>query len=89
MLRHANKFFSKKKLFSLLYILQTENSFVQSLAYANLAGLAPEYGLYSSCLSIMFYTIFGTAKDVSVGPTAVVSIPVEYFFVKYKKKLKI
>ena len=37
------------------------------------------FQIWSLYHSIMFYTIFGTAKDVSVGPTAVVSVEVLNF----------
>lgn len=46
----------------------------QCLAYANMAGLPVVYGLYSSFFGIMWYAVFGTSKDISVGPTAIVSV---------------
>ncbi len=46
----------------------------QSLAYALLAGLPPEMGLYASILPIMLYAIFGTSRALAVGPVAVVSL---------------
>ncbi|MDJ0683212.1 MAG: sulfate permease [Alphaproteobacteria bacterium] len=46
----------------------------QSLAYALLAGLPPEMGLYASILPLIAYTIFGTSKALAVGPVAVVSL---------------
>ena len=47
----------------------------QSLAYALLAGLPPEAGLYASILPIILYAIFGTsARRLRVGPVAVVSL---------------
>lgn len=46
----------------------------QSLAYALLAGLPPEMGLYASMLPIIFYAIFGTSRALAVGPVAVVSL---------------
>ncbi len=46
----------------------------QSLAYALLAGLPPEAGLYASILPIMFYAVFGTSRALAVGPVAVVSL---------------
>lgn len=46
----------------------------QSLAYALLAGLPPEAGLYASILPIMLYAIFGTSRALAVGPVAVVSL---------------
>ena len=46
----------------------------QSLAYAMLAGLPPEAGLYASIVPIMLYAIFGTSRSLAVGPVAVVSL---------------
>lgn len=46
----------------------------QSLAYAMLAGLPPEAGLYASILPIVLYAIFGTSRALAVGPVAVVSL---------------
>lgn len=46
----------------------------QSLAYALLAGLPPETGLYASIVPIILYAIFGTSRALAVGPVAVVSL---------------
>ncbi|WP_424943280.1 SulP family inorganic anion transporter [Aliiroseovarius crassostreae] len=46
----------------------------QSLAYALLAGLPAEMGLYASILPLVAYAIFGTSKSLAVGPVAVVSL---------------
>lgn len=46
----------------------------QSLAYALLAGLPPEVGLYASILPLMAYALFGTSRTLSVGPVAIVSL---------------
>jgi sulfate permease, SulP family len=46
----------------------------QSLAYALLAGLPPEMGLYASIAPILLYAIFGTSRMLAVGPVAVVSL---------------
>lgn len=46
----------------------------QSLAYAILAGLPPEYGLYASILPLVAYTLFGTSRTLAVGPVAVASL---------------
>ncbi len=46
----------------------------QSLAYALLAGLPPEAGLYASILPIIVYAIFGTSMTIAVGPVAVASL---------------
>lgn len=46
----------------------------QSLAYAMLAGLPPEVGLYASILPLAAYAVFGTSRTLAVGPVAVVSL---------------
>lgn len=46
----------------------------QSLAYAMLAGVPPEVGLYSSILPLVLYALFGTSTSLSVGPVAVASL---------------
>lgn len=46
----------------------------QSLSYAKLANLPAEYGLYSSFIGVLTYALFATAKDVSIGPVAVMSL---------------
>ncbi len=46
----------------------------QSLAYAMLAGMPPEAGLYASILPIIAYAIFGSSRVLAVGPVAVVSL---------------
>ena len=46
----------------------------QSLAYALLAGLPAEMGLYASILPLIAYALFGTSRTLSVGPVAVVSL---------------
>lgn len=42
----------------------------QSLAYALLAGLPPEAGIYASIVPIVLYAIFGTSRALAVGPVA-------------------
>ncbi|WP_445158231.1 SulP family inorganic anion transporter [Halomonas sp. E14] len=46
----------------------------QSLAYAMLAGLPPEVGLYASIAPLLAYAVFGTSRTLAVGPVAVVSL---------------
>jgi len=46
----------------------------QSLAYALLAGLPAEMGLYASILPLIAYALFGTSRVLAVGPVAVVSL---------------
>lgn len=46
----------------------------QSLAYALLAGVPPEVGLYASILPLVAYAIFGSSRTLSVGPVAIASL---------------
>ncbi len=46
----------------------------QSLAYALLAGLPAEVGLYASMLPLVVYALFGSSSALAVGPVAVVSL---------------
>ena len=46
----------------------------QSLAYALLAGLPPEVGLYASILPLIIYAIFGSSRQLAVGPVAILSL---------------
>ncbi len=46
----------------------------QSLAYAMLAGLPPQAGLYASILPLIIYALSGSSRTLSVGPVAVLSL---------------
>ncbi|CAK9833483.1 Sodium-independent sulfate anion transporter [Anthophora retusa] len=46
----------------------------QAIAYAGLAGLTPQYGLYSAFAGSFVYIIFGTCREVNIGPTALISL---------------
>lgn len=46
----------------------------QSLAYALLAGLPPEAGIYASIVPIIAYAMIGTSNTLAVGPVAVISL---------------
>ena len=46
----------------------------QSLAYAMLAGLPPETGLYASMLPVLGYALLGSSRVLAVGPVAVISL---------------
>jgi SulP family sulfate permease len=46
----------------------------QSLAYALLAGLPAEVGLYASVAPLLLYAVFGTSRTLAVGPVAVASL---------------
>lgn len=46
----------------------------QSMAYAQLAGLPPYYGLYASFLPPMMAALFGSSRQLATGPVAIVSL---------------
>ncbi len=46
----------------------------QCLAYALLAGLPPQLGIYVSIFPLIAYAFFGSSRQLSVGPTAVISL---------------
>ncbi len=46
----------------------------QSLAYALLAGLPPQVGIYVSIFPLLAYSVFGSSNYLNVGPTAVISL---------------
>ncbi len=46
----------------------------QGMAYALLAGLPPIYGLYASTIPLIIYAIFGTSRQLAVGPVAMVAL---------------
>ncbi|MFA4915921.1 MAG: SulP family inorganic anion transporter [Syntrophales bacterium] len=48
----------------------------QSMAYAQLAGLPPYYGLYAALLPPMVAALFGSSRQLATGPVAVVSLMV-------------
>ncbi|KAI1640492.1 sulfate permease [Biscogniauxia mediterranea] len=45
----------------------------QGMAYAKLANLPVQFGLYSSFMGVLIYWFFATSKDITIGPVAVVS----------------
>lgn len=45
-----------------------------SLAYASLAGLPPQYGIFGYLLGGVFYAILGTGKQLAIGPTSAISM---------------
>lgn len=51
----------------------------QGLAYAQIAGLPVQYGLYSAFMGGFIYCIFGTSKDITLGPTAIMSLLVHAY----------
>lgn len=46
----------------------------QGMAYALIAGLPPIYGLYASLVPLVGYALFGTSRQLAVGPVAMVSL---------------
>ncbi|OAD61937.1 Sodium-independent sulfate anion transporter [Eufriesea mexicana] len=46
----------------------------QGIAYAIVAGLPAQYGLYSSFMGCFIYLVFGSCKDITVGPTAIMAL---------------
>jgi SulP family sulfate permease len=45
-----------------------------SLAYATLAGLPPQYGVYGYLIGGIFYALFGTSRQLAIGPTSAISL---------------
>ncbi|KAL0392314.1 UNVERIFIED_CONTAM: Sulfate transporter 2.1 [Sesamum radiatum] len=46
----------------------------QSIGYANLAKMDPQYGLYTSVVPPLIYAVMGSSRDIAIGPVAVVSL---------------
>jgi SulP family sulfate permease len=46
----------------------------QVIAYAFLAGLPPQAGLYAAVLALVCYAIFGSSRALAVGPTAIIAM---------------
>ncbi|XP_073817896.1 sodium-independent sulfate anion transporter [Musca autumnalis] len=49
----------------------------QAIAYASVAGLPTQYGLYSAFMGCFVYILLGTCKDITVGPTAIMALMVQ------------
>src|SRR5215469_12105965 len=45
-----------------------------SLAYASLAGLPPEYGIYGYLVGGLCYALFGSSRQLAIGPTSAISM---------------
>ena len=45
----------------------------EAMAYADIAGMPPETGLYAAPLALIAYAIFGTSRHLSVGPSSAVA----------------
>ncbi|XP_058456095.1 sodium-independent sulfate anion transporter-like [Malaya genurostris] len=52
-------------------------SIPQSIAYAVVANLEPQYGLYSNFMGSFGYAIFGSVKDITIAPTAIMALMVQ------------
>lgn len=59
----------------------------QSMSYAQIASLSPEYGLYSSFIGAFIYSLFATSKDVCIGPVAVMSLQTAKVIAEVLKKI--
>ncbi|KOX79689.1 Sodium-independent sulfate anion transporter [Melipona quadrifasciata] len=59
----------------------------QAIAYAGLAGLTPQYGLYSAFAGSFVYIIFGTCREVNIGPTALISL-LTYTYARFLTKAR-
>lgn len=55
----------------------------QGIAYAVIAGLSPEYGLYASLTSGIVYVFFGSCYNVTVGPTAILAAMISRYVSDY------
>ncbi|KAI3981078.1 hypothetical protein MKX01_032218 [Papaver californicum] len=49
-------------------------SIPQSIGYANLAKLDPQYGLYTNVVPPLVYALMGSSREIAIGPVAVVSL---------------
>jgi high affinity sulfate transporter 1 len=57
-------------------IMLTAYAIPVSLAYATLAGLPPQYGIFGYLLGGLFYAMFGTSRQLAIGPTSAISMVV-------------
>jgi sulfate permease, SulP family len=49
-----------------------------SLAYATIAGLPPQYGVYGYLIGGLFYSLLGTGKQLAIGPTSAISMLISF-----------
>jgi sodium-independent sulfate anion transporter 11 len=57
------------------------------MAYSKLAQLPVQYGLYTSFIGALVYWVFGTSKDINIGPVAVASIVTGNIVVEIQRQL--
>jgi SulP family sulfate permease len=57
-------------------IMLTAYAIPVSLAYATLAGLPPQYGIFGYLLGGLFYAMMGTSRQMAIGPTSAISMVV-------------
>jgi SulP family sulfate permease len=69
--KYTGKTFSNDMIVALIVTMML---IPQSLAYAILAGLPAEVGLYASMAPLILYAIFGSSRALAVGPVAVASL---------------
>ncbi|XP_034184869.2 sodium-independent sulfate anion transporter [Osmia lignaria lignaria] len=55
----------------------------QGIAYGVVAGLSPEYGLYSSFMASFVYIVFGSCTSITIGPTAIMATMTQSLVLKY------
>ena len=73
-LEWAPKYTTKKGISDLIAGLAVGMTVIpQGLAYAQIARLPTSFGLYAAFMGPFMYFIFGTSKDISLGPTAIMS----------------
>lgn len=51
----------------------------QGIAFAVMANLEPQYGLYSAFMGCFVYCVFGSCKDLTIGPTAIMALMVQVY----------
>lgn len=51
----------------------------QGIAYAVVAGLEPQYGLYAELLASFVYCLLGSQRNVTIGPTAIMALMVQRY----------
>nr|CAD7202681.1 unnamed protein product [Timema douglasi] len=55
----------------------------QGIAYAVVAGLQPQYGLYAAFMGPFTYVLLGSCKDITIGPTAILALMTQTFVTRH------